>query len=110
MPWVGFEPTISTFELAKTVHALDRAAAVMGNRRRLLFLNLLGGTEESHENLKIARPSGRDSNLARPQYNSRALHTSTRFQLKEAAPKEMWPVVGNWHFYQEEFVRSPKRE
>jgi hypothetical protein len=27
---VGFEPTISTFERAKTVHALDSAAAVIG--------------------------------------------------------------------------------
>jgi hypothetical protein len=26
MPWMGFEPTISAFERAKTVHALDRAS------------------------------------------------------------------------------------
>jgi hypothetical protein len=30
MPWVGFEPTIPAFEQAKTFHALDRAANVMG--------------------------------------------------------------------------------
>jgi hypothetical protein len=30
MPWVGFEPTISAFERAKTVHVLDRAATVIG--------------------------------------------------------------------------------
>jgi hypothetical protein len=30
MPRVGFEPTISAFERAKTVHALDRAAATIG--------------------------------------------------------------------------------
>jgi hypothetical protein len=30
MPWVGFEPTIPAFELAKTVHVLDRAATVIG--------------------------------------------------------------------------------
>jgi hypothetical protein len=30
MPWVGFEPTILVFERAKTFHALDRAAAVIG--------------------------------------------------------------------------------
>jgi hypothetical protein len=30
MPQVGFEPTIPVFEQAKTVHALDRAAAVIG--------------------------------------------------------------------------------
>jgi hypothetical protein len=30
MPRVGFEPTILMFELAKTVHALDRAATVIG--------------------------------------------------------------------------------
>jgi hypothetical protein len=28
--WVGFEPTIAAFERAKTVHALDRAATVIG--------------------------------------------------------------------------------
>jgi hypothetical protein len=30
MPRVGFEPTILVFERAKTVHALDRAATVIG--------------------------------------------------------------------------------
>jgi hypothetical protein len=32
MPLVGFEPTIPAFERAKTVHALDRAATVIGFR------------------------------------------------------------------------------
>jgi hypothetical protein len=31
MPWVGFEPMILAFEWAKTVHASDRAATVIGN-------------------------------------------------------------------------------
>jgi hypothetical protein len=30
MPRVGFEPTIPVFERAKTVHALDHAATVIG--------------------------------------------------------------------------------
>jgi hypothetical protein len=30
MPRVGFEPTIPVFERAKTVHALGRAATVIG--------------------------------------------------------------------------------
>jgi hypothetical protein len=30
MPSVGFETTIPVFERAKTVHALDRAATVIG--------------------------------------------------------------------------------
>jgi hypothetical protein len=30
MPRVGFEPTIPVLELAKIVHALDRAATVIG--------------------------------------------------------------------------------
>jgi hypothetical protein len=30
MPWVGFEPPIPALERAKTVHALDRAATVIG--------------------------------------------------------------------------------
>jgi hypothetical protein len=31
MSKVGFEPTIPVFERAKTVHALDRAATVIGS-------------------------------------------------------------------------------
>jgi hypothetical protein len=31
MCWVGFEPTIPVFESAKTVHALDSAALVIGD-------------------------------------------------------------------------------
>jgi hypothetical protein len=34
---VGFEPTIPEFELAKTVHAFDRAATVIGASRIQLF-------------------------------------------------------------------------
>jgi hypothetical protein len=30
MPQIGFEPTIPVFERAKTVHASDRAATVIG--------------------------------------------------------------------------------
>jgi FAD synthase len=30
IPRVGFEPTLLEFERARTVHALDRAAAVIG--------------------------------------------------------------------------------
>jgi hypothetical protein len=30
IPWVGFEPTIPVFERAKTSHALDHAATVIG--------------------------------------------------------------------------------
>jgi hypothetical protein len=30
MPWGGFEPAIPAFERAKTVHALDRVATVIG--------------------------------------------------------------------------------
>jgi hypothetical protein len=33
MPRVGFEPTITAFERAKTVHALDRTASVIGSLR-----------------------------------------------------------------------------
>jgi hypothetical protein len=37
MPGVGFEPTIPVFEQVKTVHALERAATVIG---ATLFLAL----------------------------------------------------------------------
>jgi hypothetical protein len=30
MPQVGFEPTIPVFERAKTIHAIDRPATVIG--------------------------------------------------------------------------------
>jgi hypothetical protein len=32
MPQVRFEPTIPVFDWAKTVHAIDVAATVIGNR------------------------------------------------------------------------------
>jgi hypothetical protein len=35
MPQVGFEPTISVCERAKTIHALDRAATVIGKNLSL---------------------------------------------------------------------------
>jgi hypothetical protein len=38
MPPVGFEPTISALERAKTVQALDRAATVIGSIVALTFL------------------------------------------------------------------------
>jgi hypothetical protein len=43
MTWVGFEPTIPVFEGAKTVHALDRAATVTGNKYLLGFQKIREG-------------------------------------------------------------------
>jgi hypothetical protein len=37
MPRVGFEPTIQVFERAKAIHALDRAATVIGGNVNKLF-------------------------------------------------------------------------
>jgi hypothetical protein len=39
MPWFGFEPMIPAFEGAKTVHALDRAATVIGEKFYTLGYN-----------------------------------------------------------------------
>jgi hypothetical protein len=36
MPRVGFEPMIPVFERAKTVHALDRAATVIGSSKDII--------------------------------------------------------------------------
>jgi hypothetical protein len=41
MPQMGFEPTIPVFKRWKIVHALDRAATVIGTERRLHTENLL---------------------------------------------------------------------
>jgi hypothetical protein len=40
VPCVGLEPTIPAFERAKTVHALDRAATVIGNNEYVTGKNL----------------------------------------------------------------------
>jgi hypothetical protein len=40
MPSVGFEPTIPAFEQAKTVHALVRAATVIGSSLVIILKNL----------------------------------------------------------------------
>jgi hypothetical protein len=37
MPQEGFEPTDPAVERTKTVHALDRAATVIGNTEQLLY-------------------------------------------------------------------------
>jgi hypothetical protein len=42
MPWV-LEPTISVFERAKTVHALDRAATVVGGEEYYETINYIRG-------------------------------------------------------------------
>jgi hypothetical protein len=44
MLWVGFESTIPAFERAKTVHALDRAAAVIGNGQQTISVANDGST------------------------------------------------------------------
>jgi hypothetical protein len=55
MPRVGFEPTIPAFERAKTVHALDSTATVIGSNSRqvirisnLLVLKLQAMGRESN--------------------------------------------------------------
>jgi hypothetical protein len=42
MPWVRFEPTIPVFERTKTVHALERAATVIGTACIHLLIPLQG--------------------------------------------------------------------
>jgi hypothetical protein len=42
MPRVEFEPTIPVFERAKTVHALDRAATVVGSFSEISFIPIRG--------------------------------------------------------------------
>jgi hypothetical protein len=40
MPRMGFEPTIPVFERAKTVHASDRAATVIGHMSTSVLTNI----------------------------------------------------------------------
>jgi FAD synthase len=46
MPRVGLEPTIPDFERSETVHALDRAATVIGNKIIYTLKIEEGGAEE----------------------------------------------------------------
>jgi hypothetical protein len=57
MPRVGFEPTIPAFEWAKTVHALDRAAIVIGPDSILLTLK---ATADSARDIIVAGICRRD--------------------------------------------------
>jgi hypothetical protein len=41
MPQVGFTPTIPVFQLAKTVHALDRVATVVGPKSKPIPVKLI---------------------------------------------------------------------
>jgi hypothetical protein len=49
MPQVGFEPKIPVFERPKTVHALDRAATVIGKKETTQYKN---GVERREDNMK----------------------------------------------------------
>jgi hypothetical protein len=40
MTWVGFEPTIPVLERAKTVHALDRAATLIGKISLYVYIDI----------------------------------------------------------------------
>jgi hypothetical protein len=50
MPWVGFEPTIPVFERAKTFHALDGAAIVIGKQtsRYKNMISIWNYTQQMH--------------------------------------------------------------
>jgi hypothetical protein len=54
MPWVGFEPTIPVFKRAKTVHALDPGATVIGTQSflQLIMLKLMQYTSNEGFNSK----------------------------------------------------------
>jgi hypothetical protein len=49
MPRVGFEPTTPVFERAKIVHALDRAATVIGFLL-YIFYYILWSTQDDYQN------------------------------------------------------------
>jgi hypothetical protein len=55
MPWVGFEPTIPALERAKTVHALDGAATVIGHHEILYFRILRKTVEPFMFNLRVVQ-------------------------------------------------------
>jgi hypothetical protein len=64
MHWVGFELTISEFERAKTVHALDRSATVTGEQT-IIILNYLqesfwGNTKFRNEMYKLSIDADRN--------------------------------------------------
>jgi hypothetical protein len=54
MPRLGFEPTIAVFERAKTVHASDRAATVVGFSAVYLFTYLLTELSPSRGAINLA--------------------------------------------------------
>jgi hypothetical protein len=63
MPCVGFEPTNPASERAKTVHVLDRSAAVTGSLRTYdielptAFLNLLNALKKEEMKRKLVKVS-----------------------------------------------------
>jgi hypothetical protein len=61
MPRLGLEPTIRMFEQAKTVHALDRAATVIG--LLYIYLHDNGFSTINHESIR-----SRGSALLRNSY------------------------------------------
>jgi hypothetical protein len=57
MPWVGFEPTITASEQAKTVHALDCSASVTGKQMHYTCGNTLIISACVHSPRTLINPS-----------------------------------------------------
>jgi hypothetical protein len=76
MPRVGFDPMNPAFERAKTVHALDGAATVIGEVAmacfKILSRHSSGETEKTHHSIRIIR-NILNSNQIPPEYKYTAL-------------------------------------
>jgi hypothetical protein len=60
---VGFEPTIPVFEQAKTIHALDREATIIGSYRYINIFNKYFKNHILYQRNMDERPSKQVKNL-----------------------------------------------
>jgi hypothetical protein len=80
MPQVGFEPMISAFERTKTIHALDRAATVIGKGYWRVWNNIKGSGHDLFEVLLRILSGVSGENYEKPQ--SRWSESEPRFEPK----------------------------
>jgi hypothetical protein len=82
MPWVGLEPTIPVFERAKTFHALDRAATVIGAiLRKLRTLTWKAPIYSKCQHNIVTADNNNDSNNNNEPCKIEALTVNTSYAM-----------------------------
>jgi hypothetical protein len=93
MPSVGFEPTISAFERAKAVHALDRVVSLIGPLHEILRTNSYMHNSVSGWKLCKLHCGLRVFCRLLQMFRSYLRHASSGLTIKTTSSCEIWVIT-----------------